>query len=234
MPKFRLDRIIAGSGLYSRTEVTGLIRLGHVAVDGGKAMSGSEKYDPENVSITVDGEKLEYKAFRYIMMNKPRGYVTSTGDAREKTVMQLLDERYSKLGLFPAGRLDKDAEGFLLLTNDGDFAHKVITPSKKVAKRYFVKTDGSISDFDIEAFSRGLTLNDGTKCLSASLEPTSSGALITLYEGKYHQVKRMMSAIGKPVTYLKRIAIGGLYLDEDMAPGQHRELGDEINSVFDE
>ena len=232
MLMLRLDKLIAESGMYSRSEAAALIRSGRVSVSGIVASQNSEKINPETQEVSIDGRLLEYKRFHYIMLNKPQGYVSSTQDRRERTVMELLDERFIKLGLFPAGRLDKDAEGFLLLTNDGEFAHKVTSPTGKVTKRYFALLDGEVTDDDIGAFSRGITLGDGTICLPAVLERASEGAFITLSEGKYHQVKRMMASIGKPVRYLKRTAIGGLMLDEGLELGEYRELSDEIRLIF--
>jgi len=232
MPKLRLDKIIADSGLYSRSEAAAIINSGRVSVGGRVACSVSEKCDPETECVAIDGVKLEYRRFRYIMMNKPRGYVSSTADKREKTVLELLDDKYRKLDLFPAGRLDKDAEGLLLLTNDGRLAHIIISPSSKIYKRYFVQIDDEISNADITAFANGIELGDGTKCRPAILENASGGAYVTIHEGKYHQVKRMMSAIGKPVKYLKRIAIGGLVLDDNLKPGEFLEITDEISLIL--
>ena len=228
----RLDRILASTGFYSRRDASLLIRQGRVCVGGNVAVSGDEKHDPESVRVTVDGKPICYREFYYIMLNKPAGYVSSTEDRRERTVMELLDEKYSKLGLFPAGRLDKDAEGLLLLTNDGALAHSITSPAKKIDKRYFVEIDGTVSDGDIDAFAQGLTLGDGAKCMPAALERADGGAFVTVREGKYHQVKRMMAALGKPVKYLKRVAIGGLALDEGLMPGEYRELNDEIHLIF--
>jgi len=232
MPTLRLDKIIANSGLYSRSEATALIRRGCVTVGKKFATSGAEKYDPKTERITVNGEILEYREYRYIMLNKPCGYISSTADKREKTVMELLDNKYSKLGLFPAGRLDKDAEGLLLLTNNGEFAHEITSPINKIHKQYFVKIDGEITTKDIMVFANGIILGDGTKCMPAILEKTKEGAFVTVYEGKYHQVKRMIAAIGKQVISLKRVAIGGLILDEGLNPGEYRELTDEIELIF--
>jgi len=225
----RLDRIITSTGLYTRSEAAALIKCGRVTVGGKPACSGAEKHDPYAVQVAVDGERLEYREFRYVMLNKPRGYISSTGDRLERTVMELLDEKYSKLGLFPAGRLDKDAEGLLLLTNDGEFAHNITSPSKKVGKRYFVEINGTITARDVELFAQGITLGDGTKCLPATLEPAPNrGAFVTLREGKYHQVKKMIAALGMQVVSLKRIAIGNLKLDEGLKPGEFLELSHEI------
>jgi len=229
---FRLDKIIADSGSYSRSEASALIKSGRVTVAGKPAASGAEKFDPLSEQVYVDGTLLEYRRFRYLMLNKPKGYVSSTADRREKTVMELLDAKYEKLGLFPAGRLDKDAEGLLLLTNDGALAHDITSPVKKVNKCYFVEIDGSITSEDIAKFSGGIVLGDGTICMSAQLEPAPGGAFVTLKEGKYHQVKRMMSALGKPVISLRRVSIGNLLLDDALLPGEYRELTDEISLIF--
>jgi len=223
----RLDRIISGSGLYTRSEAAALIKDGRVSVGGRAALSGAEKHDPETACIEIDGTPLIYRKYTYIMMNKPAGYVSSTSDSRERTVMELLGERHIKLGLFPAGRLDKDAEGMLIMTNDGDFAHEIMSPTKNVSKKYYVQIDGAIASEDIGAFLRGVTLGCGAKCRPATLEKAPGGAYVTLREGKYHQVKRMMASIGKPVKYLKRIAIGGLALDGNLKPGEYCELTDE-------
>lgn len=171
------------------------------------------------------------------MMNKPAGYVSSTEDRKEKTVMSLLDGVYVRLDLFPAGRLDKDAEGLLILTDDGDYAHRIITPSKKVYKTYYVETDGALSGDDAAAFRDGVVLRDGLHCLPARLDILTSGdkstAYVVIREGKYHQVKRMLASRGKRVTYLKRVAIGGLKLDGRLEAGQYRELtAEEAWAVF--
>jgi len=232
MPSQRLDKTIAGSGPYTRSQAAELIRGGRVTVDGRVAGSASEKCDPGSAQVSIDGAPLVFREFRYVMMNKPCGYVSSTEDRREKTVMELLDDSYSGLGLFPAGRLDKDAEGLLLLTNDGGLAHDITSPGRKVSKRYYIEFDGAVTDADAEAFSGGLLLGDGTKCLPAALEPAPGGAYVTLWEGKYHQVKRMMAALGKPVKYIKRLSIGGLALDEGLEPGEYCEITDDIHLLL--
>ena len=232
MPLLRLDKIIASSGLYSRSGASALINSGRAAVDGCRAVSGAQKHDPGDVIITADGKMLDYIEYRYIMLNKPTGYVSSTNDKKEKTVIELLGPIYTKLGLFPAGRLDKDAEGLLLLTNDGLLAHKITSPAEKIDKRYFVEFDGDITDANVNDFAAGLQLSDGSHCLPAFLERAPNGAIVTIREGKYHQVKRMMAAIGKHVTYLKRLSIGGLMLDAELEPGMYKELGDEVMVIF--
>ena len=228
----RLDKLISDSGMYSRSEAIMLIRSGRVSVDSRVVKLNSEKIDTQTMSIKIDNKPFGYKKYHYLMMNKPQGFVSSTFDKKERTVIELLDERYNNLGLFPAGRLDKDAEGFLLLTNDGELSHRIASPNGKVEKRYFVEFEGKISDDDILAFGGGIELNDGMICLPAKLQRAENGAYITLSEGKFHQVKKMMAAIGKPVKYLKRVAIGKLELDENLEPGQYRELDKEIELLF--
>lgn len=234
MPTIRLDRLVAVAGSYTKSEAVMLIKHGHITVDGCVALSRSEKYSTDTARIAIDGEPLEYREFRYVMLNKPQGYITATEDKYEKTVIELLSEKYAGMGLFPVGRLDKDADGLLILTNDGKYSHKVISPSSKVRKRYFVQFDGKISASDIESFDKGVVLADGTRCLPALLEPAPGGAFVSLHEGKYHQVKRMMAAIEKPVKKLTRVSIGGLSLDESLKPGEFRELFEEASLVFSE
>jgi len=234
MPINRLDKIITGAVAVTKSEASGLIKNGHVSVDGRLVLSCGEKFDTGKVEVSIDGEKVRYREFIYIMLNKPAGYISATTDRYDKTVMELLDGKYQKAGLFPVGRLDKDARGLLLLTNDGDFAHRVASPAGKIQKRYLAQTNGSITEADIEAFASGLVLGDGTKCKPAVLEPAPGGAYVSLWEGKYHQVKRMMVAIGKPVISLTRISIGRLDLDESLKPGECRELYDEAFFVFNE
>ena len=237
MERIRLDKIITDAGLASRREAAFLIKNGFVTVGGRPASSGAEKYDPATTEIIVSGDALKYRKYCYLMMNKPAGYVSATADKKEETVSDLLDGVYSRLGLFPAGRLDKDAEGLLILTDDGEYVHRIITPSKKVYKKYYVETDGALDPVDAAAFSKGIILRDGLHCLPAQLEITTSGekskAYVRIREGKYHQIKRMLASRGKTVTYLKRVAIGGLTLDESLAAGQYRELTEEeTESVF--
>jgi len=234
MPALRLDKIISGSGEYSRNEADALIRAGRVSVGGVVLQSGAAKVDPAATVVLIDGKPYEYRRFRYVMLHKPLGYVSATQDRYEKTVMELMDEKYSKLGLFPAGRLDKDASGLLLLTNDGEFAYRVTSPSSEIDKVYFVEFDGVLKSNDIKSFSSGLTLADGTLCLPAVLEPVSGGAFVTLREGKYHQVKRMLAAIGVRVISLARVSIGGLKLGEGLKPGEYLELSEgEAQRVFE-
>ena len=225
----RLDKLLAGTGRWSRREVKDLVRPGRVMVNGVTARSGDEKYEREGLVLTVDGENVLAPRFTYLMLHKPAGLVSATEDTREPTVLELLPQHLRKIGLFPAGRLDKDTEGLLLLTNDGDLAHALLSPRRHVDKVYLARVDGVLDEGDIKAFEAGMTLGDGLVCLPAELEilePPNQG-LVTLREGKYHQVKRMLSAVGKPVVYLKRLTMGPLALDGALAAGEWRELTEE-------
>lgn len=224
----RLDRLLGSTGRWSRGEAKRLVREGRVLVDGKPAASADEKYDAEGVSITVDGEPVRTDRFVYIMLHKPAGILSATEDKSAATVLDLLPEAYRKRGLFPVGRLDKDAEGLLLLTDDGQLAHALLSPKKHVDKRYYVRVDGVLDDADRAAFEAGMTLGDALVCLPAGLEIRSEHeAVVTLREGKFHQLKRMLAARGKPVLYLKRLAMGALTLDGALLPGEWRELTEE-------
>ena len=175
--------------------------------------------------MCLDGIKIEYAKYHYYMLNKPAGVLSATDDGRQKTVLDLVTPEMRKMGLFPVGRLDKDTTGLLLLTNDGDFAHRVISPKSGIVKVYHARTEVPVDEADVAAFAEGLTLGDGTKCLPAGLKPLTDGScLVEVMEGKYHQVKRMLASRGKPVTELKRLSIGGLKLDESLLPGDFRAL----------
>ena len=224
----RLDRIIASTGAWSRKEVKQLIRQGRILVDGIPAASAEEKYTPEQVEITVDGQPIAYARVTWLMMNKPAGVVSATEDSRQKTVLDLLSPDLRRRNLFPVGRLDRDTEGLLLLTNDGELAHRLLSPRYHVDKRYYVRVAGTLTDEDCRAFAAGLTLGDGLECLPAELEILRAGAeseaYVTLREGKYHQVKRMLAALGKPVLYLQRVQMGNLTLDPKLEKGNYRFL----------
>lgn len=221
----RLDKLLAGTGRWSRKEVKELVRTGRVFVNGVRAAKPEDKFDP-NDTFEVSGETVCCAGKLYLMLNKPAGYVSATEDASQQTVLDLLPEHLRKVGLFPAGRLDKDTEGLLLLTNDGPLAHELLAPKKHVDKVYYAKVDGMLDEEDVKSFAEGLTLQDGLTCLSAGLEilEQKNECLVTLQEGKYHQVKRMLASRGKPVLYLKRLTMGPLCLDQKLAPGQWREL----------
>lgn len=228
MGQLRLDKILADLGLGSRKELRQLIRSGRVAADGKPALLPEQKLDPERCRLTLDGEPLRYAKFRTFMMDKPAGILTATEDPRQKTVLDLVTPQMRRLGLFPVGRLDKDTSGLLLLTNDGDFAHRVISPKSGVEKLYYAAVEGNPSVEDARAFREGLILADGSRCLPAVLEPLGPGeCLVTVTEGKYHQVKRMLAAVGKPVVQLRRLRIGALVLDDGLGPGGFRELEDD-------
>lgn len=228
----RIDKLLAGTGRWSRKEVAALIRAGRVTVEGKLVGSREEKY-PDTAAVTVDEEPIAIQTYTYLMLHKPAGLVSATEDPREKTVLSLLPEHLRRIGLFPAGRLDKDTVGLLLLTNDGPLAHALLSPGRHVDKTYLVRVEGELTGEDEKAFREGITLADGYRCLPAGLERLGPGeARVTLHEGKYHQIKRMCAARGKPVVFLKRLSFGPLALDEALAPGQWRELtGEELERL---
>lgn len=218
----RLDKRLSQAG-YGRKEARELIRQGRVAVDGQVAARPEDKY-PETAAVTVDGQSLE-EGFVYLMLNKPQGCVSATRDGRERTVLELLPPELRRRELFPVGRLDKDTTGLLILTDDGELAHYLLSPKRHVDKTYRVEVDGTLDGADVDAFAGGLALADGTECLPARLRLTApDGGLVTLREGKYHQVKRMCAARGKPVKSLERVAFGPLTLDPGLARGDWRAL----------
>lgn len=232
----RLDKLIASMGKYSRREVKQLVREGRVLADGRIAASAEEKYDGATARITVNGEALHYARFTYLMLHKPAGVLSATEDGRGQTVLDLLPRELQKRGLFPVGRLDKDTEGLLLLTNDGALAHALLSPKRHVDKVYYARVDGALDEADCAAFEAGMTLGDGLVCLPAGLTLLQPGeCLVTLREGKFHQVKRMLAARGAPVTYLKRLSMGSLRLDETLDRGAYRPLTeDELASLLQE
>lgn len=234
MATMRLDKLLCDLGLGSRREVRDWIRSGRVTVDGTSTRSPELKLDPETCSVSLDGKTLRYQSERYYMMDKPVGVITATEDPAQKTVLDLLPPELRRLGLFPVGRLDKDTSGLLLLTNDGDFSHRVTAPKAGVEKRYLAEVDGIPDADDVSAFAAGLVLGDGTKCLPAVLECLGGGrCIVTVQEGKYHQVKRMLASRGKPVLSLRRLSIGALDLDETLGSGGIRELDQqELCTVF--
>lgn len=229
----RLDKYLSSAGFCSRKEAKLLIKAGRVTVDG-VCPAGPEVKVGTGMQVAVDGKCISAGGPVYLMLHKPAGVISSTDDPREETVLSLLPEELRRQGIFPVGRLDKDTEGLLLLTNDGPLAHELLSPKKHVDKVYYVQVAGTLDDTDVAAFRAGLTLGDGTVCQAAELEPLGgkTEALVTLWEGKYHQVKRMMASRGKPVIYLKRLSMGGLSLDEGLAPGQWRYLTDRERAIF--
>lgn len=224
----RLDKLLSDLGVASRSELRQIIRAGRVRVDGVPVTAPEAKLDAEKSELTLDGQRLNYRALRYFMMDKPAGVLSVTEDRKQKTVLDLLPPELRRLGLFPVGRLDKDTSGLLLLTNDGDFAHRVISPKSGVPKRYYAEVEGRPDEADARAFREGLILGDGTHCLPAELIPLGENSCrVVVMEGKYHQVKRMLASRGKPVTLLRREAVGELELGEDLGPGGFRELESE-------
>jgi 16S rRNA pseudouridine516 synthase len=231
MEQQRLDKIIASTGKWSRREVKALVRQGRVLVDGLPAQSPEDKVDPERAEIVVNGVCLTYRRYTWLMLNKPAGYLSATEDGKGETVLDLLPQELRRQGLFPVGRLDKDTEGLLLLTNEGGLAHDLLSPRHHVDKEYYVRVAGRLTEEDCRAFAAGMTLGDGTVCQSAGLEILTAGgeseAHVTLREGKFHQVKRMLAQRGKPVLYLERVRMGNLTLDPALPRGKFRFLSPE-------
>ena len=230
----RLDKLIASTGKYSRREVKLYIKEGRVLVDGFPAKSAEDKVDPAVNTVEVDGEDIGYREFTYVMLHKPAGVLTATEDKRQKTVLDLLSADLRRQDLSPVGRLDKDTEGLLLLTNDGELNHRLLAPKSHVDKVYYAELDAPLGEADVKAFEEGITLADGTGCMSAGLTILEDGTkvLITLREGKFHQVKRMTASRGASVLYLKRLSMGALQLDETLERGEYRFLTEEeIRSI---
>ena len=227
MSQMRLDKLLTHLHCGSRKEVGALIRAGRIAADGLLVRDPAYKIDPETVSVSMDGVPQRYQAQRYFMLNKPAGVITASRDERHDTVLELFPEA-ARRGLFAVGRLDKDTEGLLLLTDDGAFSHALMSPGRHVSKVYEATVEGELPSDAAARFQQGLTLKDGTVCLPAAfelLEQTPEQRVrVTLCEGKYHQVKRMIAALGGVVVYLRRVQIGGLLLDEGLAPGAFRAL----------
>ena len=224
----RLDKFIGHTTSLSRAEAKKSIKKG-VLVNGRIVKTPDFKIDELKDEVIVDEEKLIYQKYIYIMMNKPKDIISATEDNKIKTVVDILDEQERIFKPFPVGRLDKDTEGLMLLTNDGDLAHKLTSPRKDIVKKYYVEVFGTVKDVYITYFKEGAILDDGYKCKSAILDiltsnETSSKAYIYITEGKFHQVKRMMKSIGCEVTYLKRLSIGELVLDENLKLGEYRYL----------
>ena len=224
----RLDKFLCDAGIGTRSQVKAILKGGRVTVDGVPEKDGSRKIDPEKHTVCCDGEALGKTGRVVLLLHKPAGYVTATQDARDKTVMELLPQQYRHLELNPVGRLDKETEGLLLFTNDGDLLHRLISPKKEVPKVYYARHEGQAGAEDVEAFASGMTLRDGTVCLPAQLEPLGPGeSRITVREGKYHQVRRMFASRGMPVTYLSRLSEGPVTL-EGMSLGEMTEIDCDI------
>lgn len=227
----RIDKLLANSGFGSRKDVKKLLKSGAVLCNDAKISDPKAHVDPDNDRITVYGEAVQYREFIYVMMNKPKGYISATEDDRLKTVLDLLEPEDAHMKPFPVGRLDRDTEGLLVLTNDGQLAHDVLAPKKHVPKTYYAIIDGAVDEVDIERFKQGVTLDDGYVTKPGELTIIKSGQQseieLIITEGKFHQVKRMFESVGKKVLYLKRIAMGALVLDENLELGEYREMTEE-------
>ena len=233
----RLDKIISNLGYGSRKEAKLLAKKGLIEVDGKIIKDSSVNIDPEKSIVKINGEEIFHRKYIYLMMNKPTGVISATHDSKDETVIDLLELDHQIFNPFPVGRLDKDTVGLLLLTNDGDFNHRMISPKWHVDKVYYAKIDKEVNEKDQEAFKKGVVLDDGYKCLEAKLDiisasPEGSEVRITIQEGKYHQVKRMFEARDKKVVYLKREEFGNLILDESLEEGEYRELSDEELAIL--
>lgn len=233
----RLDKMLACQGMLSRNEIKKAILNGRVTVNGIVEKSYSRKIDTENNVVTLDNKEIGFEKYIYLIMNKPAGVVCATEDKKERTVIDIIPQSYKRRGLFPVGRLDKDTEGLLIITNDGDFAHRVTSPKKKVYKTYHAVIDSPINEDDIKAFEQGIVFKDGTICQKAYLKSVESSENYTvevkICEGMFHQVKKMLLVRGKKVLYLKRIGIGKLFLDVDLTKSRVKRLSDlDINNIF--
>lgn len=218
----RLDKALSNTGLLTRSQAKDALKAGRIQCNGTVVRDGALKVDPDTQEITLDGEPI-FVGNVILMLNKPAGYVTSTQDPRDKTVMELIPPQYRRR-VTPVGRLDKETEGLLLFTDDGELAHFLISPKHQVPKVYYARHEGEATQEDVNAFSEGIVLKDGTKCLSAVLEPLGPGeSKVTVCEGKYHQVRRMLASRGMPVTYLERQSESGLSLG-NLARGEVRLL----------
>lgn len=230
----RLDKFLSSCGAGTRSQVKLYLKAGRVSVDGVPEKDGGRKIDPAVNRICMDGEDLQQTGLLVVMLNKPAGFITATQDKTERTVMELLSPALRSAGVKPVGRLDKQTEGLLLFTNDGDLLHRLISPGKGIEKEYIAQHEGCAGAEDVEAFARGITLADGTQCLSAVLEPLGPGkSRVILHEGKYHQVRRMLASRQLPVTYLERVREGKLTL-QGLSRGSFRILTpEEIVSLED-
>ena len=222
----RIDKFISEQAGVSRSDAKTLIKKGQVLINGAAVKSADAKIDPENDKIVINGKEIFYREFMYIMLNKPDGIVCATRDGLSSTVLELLPPEFRRKGLFPAGRLDKDTEGFVFITDDGALAHKMLSPKNHVEKEYVVTLEKDAEERYIQIFADGMTIDGDEKCLPASLTFTENKRVVKLilHEGKYHQVKRMMEAVGNKVTHLKRIRMGGIELDPALSAGECREI----------
>ena len=232
--KLRLDKYLADMSVGTRSEVKKLISKGLVTVNGCTVKKPEIKIDTDADEVVCQGINVSYAEYEYYMLNKPQGVISATEDPNQETVLDLIDSK--RKDLFPVGRLDKDTEGLLLITNDGQLAHRLLAPGKHVDKVYFAKIDGCVTKEDVKAFEEGLDIGDEKKTLPGFLKILSSGEMseieLTIHEGRFHQVKRMFQAVGKEVVFLKRLSMGELSLDPELKPGEYRELKkDEIDRL---
>ena len=225
----RLDKILVSQGAATRREAQRLVRAGKVTVDGEVCRDPARKLEPEGCAITLSGQPLRYRRHLYVMLNKPAGLLCVSRDPHAATVLDLLPPELRRQGLFPAGRLDKDTVGLVIITDDGDFAHRMLSPRKEIVKRYQAVVSGPVGPEEIGIFAAGTSLEDGTRCRPAALRVLKEGEQplveIAIMEGRYHQVKRMFLSVGRKVLWLKRISIGGLVLDPRLKEGECREMG---------
>ncbi|MCC0637870.1 MULTISPECIES: pseudouridine synthase [unclassified Clostridioides] len=236
--KQRIDKILSNLGYGSRSEIKKYCKQGSVVVNGSEVSNPGTQVDTENDEILFNGEEVFYREYIYLMMNKPDGYISATTDKYDPTVLDLIDVSYLAFEPFPVGRLDKDTEGLLVLTNDGKLSHRVLSPKKHVPKTYYAKIDGIVTEKDVEAFAEGVVLDDGYKTMASQLKilksDEESEIELTIHEGKFHQVKRMFESVDKKVVYLKRLSMGNLKLDESLELGEYRELTDEEVKLIEE
>lgn len=227
----RIDKLISNMGYGTRKEVHQLLKNGAIRVNEDIVKKAGTHVDAINDRVTILGETVEYRKYIYLMLNKPKGVISATEDNRDRTVIDLLSAEYQHFAPFPVGRLDKDTEGFLLITNDGKLAHNLLSPKKEVPKTYYAHIMGNVTDADVEAFNQGVTLEDGYKTKPGLLNIIKSGDIseieLTITEGKFHQVKRMFEAVEKKVIYLKRLSMGPLQLDDKLSLGSYRELNED-------
>ena len=236
--KMRVDKLLSNVGVASRAELKKYCKQGLISVNGKVINNPGVQVDSESDDIRFNGEKIVYREFVYIMLNKPDGYISATFDKYDPIVLDLIDQAYLVFEPFPVGRLDKDTEGLLVLTNDGQLAHRVLSPKKHVPKTYYAKIQGKVTEEDILAFEKGVILDDGYETMPSQLKILKSDDMseieLTIHEGKFHQVKRMFESVGKKVVYLKRLSMGKLKLDESLGLGEYRELTEEEVKLIEE
>ena len=236
--KMRVDKLLSNVGVASRAELKKYCKQGLISVNGKVINNPGVQVDSENDDVRFNGEKIVYREFVYIMLNKPDGYISATFDKYDPIVLDLIDQSYLVFEPFPVGRLDKDTEGLLVLTNDGQLAHRVLSPKKHVPKTYYAKIQGKVTEEDILAFEKGVILDDGYETMPSQLKILKSDDMseieLTIHEGKFHQVKRMFESVGKEVVYLKRLSMGKLKLDESLKLGEYRELTEEEVKLIEE